>query len=119
MTHAPLPALGQATGTVASVRGSVVDVHFEASLPAIHNILLAGAKDQIVVEVLAQQDAHHVGGIALTPRKGLARGIAVSEIAEMAESAIPKWFGLRLLTVGLRPILRPAELKNGSREEIL
>jgi F-type H+-transporting ATPase subunit beta len=32
-----------------------------------------------VIEVLAQQDDHHVRGIALTPTQGLARGMAVTD----------------------------------------
>ena len=37
--------------------------------------------DQIVIEVLAQLDARHVRGIALTPTQGLARGTAVEDTA--------------------------------------
>jgi F-type H+-transporting ATPase subunit beta len=66
-------------GAIVSVRGSVVDVRFEGHLPPIHSLLLAGADRQIVIEVLAQQDAHHVRGIALTPTQGLARGMAVED----------------------------------------
>ena len=54
-------------GEIVSVRGSVVDVRFDAHLPAIYSLLRAGAHQQIVIEVLAQPDAHRVRGIALTP----------------------------------------------------
>ncbi|MBE0583760.1 MAG: F0F1 ATP synthase subunit beta, partial [Desulfofustis sp.] len=65
-------------GTVASVRGSVVDIQFDKHLPPIYSLLLA--KDgKIVIEVLAQVDAHHVRGVALTPTQGLARGNAVAD----------------------------------------
>ena len=64
-------------GTVVSVRGSVVDVRFNARLPPIYSVLRAGDERQIVIEVLAQRDARHVRGIALTPTQGLARGMAV------------------------------------------
>jgi len=66
-------------GTVASVRGSVVDIRFDEQLPPIYSILHAGDRRQIVIEVLAQLDAHHVRGIALTPTQGLARGMAVED----------------------------------------
>jgi F-type H+-transporting ATPase subunit beta len=66
-------------GTVISVRGSVVDVRFDRQLPAIYSVLRAGAENQIVIEVLAQLDAHRVRGIALTPTQGLARGTAVED----------------------------------------
>ncbi|MDO9630847.1 MAG: F0F1 ATP synthase subunit beta [Humidesulfovibrio sp.] len=68
----------QVSGTVASVRGSVVDMHFDAYLPPIYSLL--HAKDgEIAIEVLVQLDAHHVRGIALTPTQGLARGMAVQD----------------------------------------
>src|SRR5271167_768252 len=66
-------------GAVVSVRGSVVDVRFDEHLPPIYSVLRAGDKGQIVIEVLAQLDAHHVRGIALTPTQGLARGMAVQD----------------------------------------
>jgi F-type H+-transporting ATPase subunit beta len=66
-------------GEVVSIRGSVVDIRFAAQLPPIHSLLRAGAEGQVVIEVLAQRDAHHVRGIALTPTQGLARGMAVQD----------------------------------------
>ncbi|PHV10559.1 F0F1 ATP synthase subunit beta [Chitinimonas sp. BJB300] len=67
------------TGVIVSVRGSVVDIHFEAHLPPIHSLLRMGDAGSIVVEVMAQLDAHHVRGIALTPTQGLARGMLVED----------------------------------------
>ena len=64
-------------GAVVSVRGSVVDVRFDGPLPPIYSVLRSGAKNEIVIEVLAQRDARHVRGIALTPTQGLARGMTV------------------------------------------
>ena len=55
------------SGVVVAVRGSVVDVRFDEHLPPIYSVLHAGEEDRIVIEVLAQRDAHHVRGIALTP----------------------------------------------------
>jgi F-type H+-transporting ATPase subunit beta len=66
-------------GAVVAVRGSVVDVRFDARLPPIHSLLKTGRDEQIVVEVLAQLDAHHVRAIALTPTQGLARGMPVQD----------------------------------------
>ena len=66
-------------GAVVSVRGSVVDVHFDRQLPAVYSLLRAGADEQIVIEVLSQRDAHRVRGIALTPTQGLARGMPVRD----------------------------------------
>jgi F-type H+-transporting ATPase subunit beta len=67
------------SGVVVSVRGSVVDVRFDEHLPAIYSVLRTGPGKEIVIEVLAQQDARHVRGIALTPTQGLARGMAVED----------------------------------------
>jgi F-type H+-transporting ATPase subunit beta len=66
-------------GSVTSVRGSVVDMRFDTQLPPIYQVLRAGDDRRIVIEVLAQLDAHHVRGIALTPTQGLARGMAVED----------------------------------------
>ena len=66
-------------GVVVSVRGSVVDIRFDVHLPPIYSVLRAGDQGRIVIEVLAQRDARHVRGIALTPTQGLARGMAVED----------------------------------------
>ena len=66
-------------GTITSVRGSVVDIRFEESLPPIYSVLHAGEDEKIIIEVLSQSDSRHVRGIALTPTQGLARGMAVQD----------------------------------------
>jgi F-type H+-transporting ATPase subunit beta len=66
-------------GVVVSVRGSVVDVRFDGSLPPIYSVLKAGMDGKIVIEVMAQVAAHRVRGIALTPTQGLARGMSVED----------------------------------------
>ena len=65
-------------GAVTSVRGSVVEARFDGHLPPIYSLLRAD-EGRIVIEVLAQRDARHVRGIALTPTQGLARGMAVED----------------------------------------
>ena len=65
-------------GAVVSVRGSVVDVRFDAHLPPIYSLLYA-KEGEIAIEVLAQLDAHRVRGIALTSTEGLARGMVVQD----------------------------------------
>ena len=66
-------------GVIVAVRGSVVDIRFDGPLPPIYTVLLTGGQKQIIIEVLAQQDDHHVRGIALTPTQGLARGMTVED----------------------------------------
>lgn len=67
----------QHTGTISSIRGSIVDVYFDEHLPSLSTVLKAGNKNEIIIEVLSQPDAHHVRGIALTPTQGLARSMKV------------------------------------------
>ena len=72
-------ASGKNTGVVVSIRGSVVDVRFDANLPPIYSVLRTGPDHNIIIEVMAQRDARHVRGIAMTPTQGLARGMAVED----------------------------------------
>jgi F-type H+-transporting ATPase subunit beta len=66
------------TGTVDSVRGSVLDVRFER-LPPVNALLHVGQGDQAVVcEVQDHLDEFTVRAVALTPAAGLARGDAVA-----------------------------------------
>jgi len=76
-------------GAVVSVRGSVVDIRFDAHLPPIYSLL--HAKDgEIAIEVLAQLDAQRVRGIALTPSQGLARGMAVEDTGGPLKAPVGK-----------------------------
>ena len=59
----PAEVAPSARGVVASVRGSVVDVQFDETLPSIYSVLRAGTNEEITIEVLSQRDAHHVRGI--------------------------------------------------------
>jgi len=78
------------TGIVVSVRGSVVEARFDHRLPPIHTLLHAGDAGSIVIEVLAQRDARHVRGIALTPTQGLARGMAVEDTGAPLQAPVGK-----------------------------
>jgi len=101
-------------GAVISVRGSVVDVRFGHSLPAINSVLLAGAQGQIVIEVLTQLDAERVRGIALTPTQGLARGMPVEDTGGPLKVPVGKAIISRMFDVFGRPIDRmpaPADVQ--------
>ena len=87
------------TGVVVAVRGSVVDMRFEGALPAIHTLLRAGDGGQVAVEVLAQRDARHVRGIALTPTQGLARGMSVQDTGGPLQAPVGKSILSRMLDV--------------------
>jgi F-type H+-transporting ATPase subunit beta len=86
-------------GTVVSVRGSVIDVRFDDYLPPIYSILNTGVKGEIVIEVLAQRDAHHVRGIALTPTQGLARGSTVEDTGGPLKAPVGKGLLSRMFDV--------------------
>ena len=86
-------------GSVASVRGSVVDVCFETRLPPIHNVLNAGVRGDIIIEVLAQRDARHVRGIALTPTQGLARGMPAVDTGGPLQAPVGKALLSRMFDV--------------------
>lgn len=66
-------------GYIVSVRGSIVDILFEAQLPPIYTLLRTGREGKVAIEVLTQLDTQRVRGIALTPTEGLARGMRVED----------------------------------------
>ena len=85
-------------GAVVSVRGSVVDIRFDAHLPPIYSLLHA-REGEIAIEVLAQLDAHRVRGIALTPTQGLARGMAVEDTGGPLKAPVGKGILSRMFNV--------------------
>jgi len=77
-------------GTIVSVRGSVVDAHFDSQLPPIYSVLRAGEDEAIVMEVLAQLDERQVRAISLTPTQGLARGMKIRSTGEPLQAPVGK-----------------------------
>jgi F-type H+/Na+-transporting ATPase subunit beta len=59
-------------GTIVSVRGSVVDVHFSDRLPPLHTRLEAD-DGRVVLEVVVHLSANRIRAIALTVTQGLSR----------------------------------------------
>ena len=86
------------SGVVVTVRGSVVDIRFDAHLPPIYSLLHA-QEGEIAIEVLAQLDAHRVRGIALTPTQGLARGSAVEDTGGPLKAPVGKGILARMFDV--------------------
>jgi F-type H+-transporting ATPase subunit beta len=98
-------------GTVVSVRGSVVDMRFDAPLPPIHSLLHAmGGK--IAIEVLAQLDSDRVRGIALTATQGLARGMKVEDSGGPLKAPVGKGILSRMFDVFGNAIDRQAAPKD-------
>jgi len=100
------------TGVVVSVRGSVVDIRFDGDLPPIHSVLRAGQEERIIIEVLAQHDAHHVRGIALTPTQGLARGTVVRDTGGPLKAPVGKELLSRMFDVFGNTIDRKAAVSD-------
>ena len=61
------------------MRGSVVDVRFPPPLPLRNEALRTGPDDEIVLEVASLLDRERVRCIALTPTRGLSRGMTVHD----------------------------------------
>ncbi len=93
-------------GVVVSVRGSVVEMRFDRDLPPIYALLRTGVNRDIIIEVLAQPDAHSVRGIALTPTQGLARGMTVDDTGGPLKAPVGKSILSRMFDVFGRPIDR-------------
>jgi F-type H+-transporting ATPase subunit beta len=86
-------------GSVVSVRGGVVDVRFDQTLPPVYRVLRAGVDRKIIIEVLEQLDARSVRGIALTPTQGLARGMRVEDTGQALQVPVGKAIVSRMFNV--------------------
>jgi len=71
-------SIATATGRVLRVRGSVIDVTFDADLPKIDHLLRVPGSS-VAMEVVGHLDADTVRSVALTATRGLARGDAVGD----------------------------------------
>ena len=107
MTPAGQDSAAPNAGVVASVRGSVVDLRFDRHLPPIYSVLHA-RDGAVVIEVLAQLDAHHVRGIALTPTQGLARGMPVADSGAPLQARVGRGILSRMFDVFGQAIDREA-----------
>ncbi len=100
------------TGTVVSIRGSVVDIRFEKNLPSIYSLLHTGKNSEIAIEVLAQLDAYSVRGIALNPTQGLARGMLVTNTGQSLQAPVGNAILSRMFDVFGNAIDRQAAVEN-------
>ncbi len=112
MSQPPVLTPSSNKGTVLSVRGSVVDVHFENNLPAIYTVIGAGDEGKVIIEVLTQLDEHSVRGIALTPTQGLARGMIVKDTGGPLKAPVGKEILSRMFDVFGNAIDRKPEVSN-------
>jgi F-type H+-transporting ATPase subunit beta len=103
------------TGTVVSIRGSVVDAHFSSRLPAIYHVLLAGDGKDIIIEVNTHLSENLVRGIALTPTQGLARGSEVTDTGNPLQVPVGKNLLGRVINVFGAPIDIKGEIQGELR----
>ncbi len=66
-------------GRVSAIRGNVVDVQFRPPLPARGHQLNAGDDGTVILEVQTHLSTDTVRSIALTPTRGLGRGMPVED----------------------------------------
>ncbi len=92
------PTSSSNPGAVIAVRGSVVDIQFEAHLPDIYTLLHA-KEGKVAIEVLSQLDAHRVRGIALTDTQGLVRGNLVENTGGPLKAPVGKGILSRMFDV--------------------
>ncbi|MCB0114175.1 MAG: F0F1 ATP synthase subunit beta, partial [Caldilineaceae bacterium] len=106
------------SATVLSVRGSVVDAHFDAALPPIHNLLRTGEDGHIAVEVVSHIDDHTVRGVALTTTQGLARGAPVQDTGHPLRAPVGRRVAGRVFNVFGETIDRLDPLEGGEWRSI-
>ncbi|MFO7738971.1 MAG: F0F1 ATP synthase subunit beta [Desulfatiglandaceae bacterium] len=106
------------SGTVMSVRGSVVDAHFPKRLPPILNVLKAGDAGNINIEVIIHLDTKRIRGIALNSAQGLAQGSAVIDTGSPLKVPVGKRLMGRVFNVFGETIDRGEPLSGGQWRSI-
>ncbi len=105
-------------GTVASVRGSVVDATFSRPLPEVRTLLKAGTDGDVPVEVLTHVDDRTVRGIALGPTQGLARGDPVAHTGGPIRCPVGKGLVGRMFNVFGEPVDGRGDVEAEERRSI-
>ena len=91
-------------GKVTAIRGNVVDVQFPPPLPTIHHQLRTGQKGRIILEVQTHLNTQTIRCIAMTPTRGLGRGMPVEDIGHGMEIPVGNALLARMLNVFGEPI---------------
>lgn len=75
-------------GYISSIRGSVVDAKFPEKLPAMYNLLVTGQQKDVYIETIALLDSRTIRGIAITPTRGLSRGMGIRDTGRHLETPV-------------------------------
>jgi len=106
---------GPGRGEIVRVRGSVVDVRFGGTVPAIEQALLAGSDGRVVLEVATHLDSNTARTIALTETGGLGRGDPVLDTGAMLEVPVGRRLLGRMVNVLGEPTDGGTSLSGGPR----
>jgi len=112
------PAENGNSGTIISVRTSVVDARFPRSLPAIHNLLLTGDNREIILETAVHLDPERVRTVALTPTRGLAPGMDIFDTGQPIMVPVGRSVLGRMLNVFGDPLDRKGPVSGAQRKSI-
>jgi F-type H+/Na+-transporting ATPase subunit beta len=103
------------SGTILSVRGSVVEARFAEDLPEINTVIRTDGDRSVLVEVLQHTGMDKVRGIALTPTRGLKRGEKLINTGETLTAPVGEETLSRMFDVQGRPIDNLGELQGQHR----
>jgi F-type H+-transporting ATPase subunit beta len=106
------------SGTVVSVRGSVVDAHFPKKIPLVYSLLKTGEDGEIAVEVQVHLNSEVVRGVALTPTQGLARGSVIVDTGHPVTVPVGRNLLGRVFNVFGEPIDRKGDIAQQIRRSI-
>jgi F-type H+-transporting ATPase subunit beta len=102
-------------GSVAAVRGNVVDVRFAPPLPARNRQLTVGDEGRVVLEVQSHINDSTVRCIALNQTRGLARGDPVTDTGSTLMVPVGSALLGRMLNVFGNPVDAGAPIEAGER----
>jgi F-type H+-transporting ATPase subunit beta len=114
----PLETKASNSGTVISVRGSVIDCHFPKKIPLIYNLLKAGEDGGVAIEVQVHLNSEVVRGVALTPTQGLARGSVIVDTGQSVTVPVGRNLLGRVFNVFGEPIDRKGDIAQHTRRSI-
>jgi F-type H+-transporting ATPase subunit beta len=108
-------------GVVVSVRGSVVDAHFEENMPPIGSRLeipREPSETGVVIEVVSHRNGQVVRGLALSPTRGISRGMEIIDTGGLLSVGVGEALLGRMLNVFGESIDGGEELQVDERRPI-